>query len=958
MEASRWRQLSCLLDQLLELPEPAREQRLLRLRADDPGLAEDVERLLAHERDSHEFLAQPLWTAPPEDSRAGTRVGPYRLLRALGEGGMGEVWLAERADGLYERQVALKLLRSGYADPGLRQRFSREREILARLQHPNLAQLLDAGVDLDGQPYLALAYVEGEPITEHCQRLALPLERRLQLMLQVCAVVSHAHANLIVHRDLKPSNILVTAEGEVKLLDFGIAKLLDDDHGKPPAHPPTEARAFTLHYAAPEQVRGEPVSTLTDVYSLGVVLFEVITGQKPYRLRRHSDAEWERSILEVQAPRASAVMARVAGAGGEQAGAARRLSRRLRGDLDTILLKALQKEPAQRYASVEALAQDLRRFLEGRPIHARPQHVGYRLRKYLGRHRWGVALGSMAVLALLALALTALWQMQQARREVARAQAMQDFTVGLFDRAAGVRHGSFDLRQLLATGQQRGEAELRDQPLSLAELEGVIGRLRIGMGDYQLALQTLDRQRALLEEAGEVPPTLQLEAVTQRGRALRMLGRSRDCVTHLTPMQSLAAEYRLRLPAAVAEYHTQLGRCQQLLGYRDEARGAFEQALVLRRDVLRDTPGTSESLADLAALDGDDGRAPAALAGYRQALQLLQAGNTVRYPQLIALRRHMGETLAAQGDLEAAEQALQLAAHDAVGLYVPDHPETLSIRRLRALLAMQRGELAQAQVQLQQVHQLTRQALGEQHRDTGLTWHALGRLALARGDSATAIDDFARAVAIWRQPDCVGLLPQGLYDQGEALALAGRWQAALAALHEGRQWQAAQRGDDDASVQQADRRMAELVSAHGNPQQAGEQLAALMRRVDRAGPASAGLHRALQLAWARNLGRMGQTVEARRALAPLLVGDAADLDSRALRWRARAAMAELDCGTAPVRARAALEQLQQELQAQWPQGGQLRQELGQILERCAPATVAGTPSLTLAERRPAFTSAN
>lgn len=943
MEASRWRQLSCLLDQLLELPEPAREQRLLRLRAEDPGLADDVERLLAHERDSHEFLAQPLWTAAPEDSRVGTRVGPYRLLRPLGEGGMGEVWLAERADGLYERQVALKLLRSGYADPGLRQRFSREREILARLQHPNLAQLFDAGVDLQGQPYLALAYVEGEPITDHCQRLALPLERRLQLMLQVCAVVSHAHANLIVHRDLKPSNILVTADGEVKLLDFGIAKLLDDDDGKPPAHPPTEARAFTLHYAAPEQVRGEPVSTLTDVYSLGVVLFEVITGQKPYRLRRHSDAEWERSILEVQAPRASSVMARLAAAGGEHAVAARRLSRRLRGDLDTILLKALQKEPAHRYPSVEALAQDLRRFLEGRPIHARPQHVGYRLRKYLGRHRWGVALGSVAVLALLALALTALWQMQQARREIARAQAMQDFTVGLFDRAAGVRHGSFDLRQLLATGQQRGEAELRDQPLSLAELEGVIGRLRIGMGDYQLALQTLDRQRALLEEVGEVPPTLQLEAVTQRGRALRMLGRSRDCVTHLTPMQSLATEYRLRLPAAVAAYHTQLGRCQQLLGYRDNARAAFGQALVLRRDILRDTPGTAESLADLAALDSDDGRAPAALAGYRQALQLLQADATMRYPQLIALRRHMGESLAAQGDVDAAEQALRLAGADAVTLYGPDHPETLSIRRLRALLAMQRGHLEQAQAELQQIHRLTRQALGEQHRDTGLTWHALGRLAMERGDSATALDDFARAVAIWRQPDCVGLLPQGLYDQGEALALAGRWQAALAALHEGRQWQAAQRGDDDASVQQADRRMAELVSAHGDPRQAGEQLAALMPRVDRAGSAGPTLQRALQLAWGRNLGRMGQTVEARRALAPLLVGDTADPESRALRWRARAAMAELDCRSAPVRAREALGQLHQALQAQFPQGGQLVAEVERARQACASAQVAATP---------------
>lgn len=282
MEASRWRQVSSLLDQLLELADGPRAQRLAQLRLADPTLADDLERLLEHERDSHEFMAQPLWTAAPQDSRAGTLIGPYRLLRALGEGGMGEVWLAERADGLYQRQVALKLLRSGYADPGLRQRFSREREILARLQHPNLAELLDAGVDLQGQPYLALAYVEGEPITDYCQQLQLPLERRLQLMLQVCAVVTHAHANLIVHRDLKPSNILVTAHGEVKLLDFGIAKLLDDPEARDNAqHPATEARAFTLHYAAPEQVRGEPVTTLTDVYSLGVVLFEVITGRSP-----------------------------------------------------------------------------------------------------------------------------------------------------------------------------------------------------------------------------------------------------------------------------------------------------------------------------------------------------------------------------------------------------------------------------------------------------------------------------------------------------------------------------------------------------------------------------------------------------------------------------------------------------------------------------------------------------
>ena len=933
MEASRWRQVSVLLDQLLELSGPARAARLAVLRAQDAALADTLERLLVHEQASHEFMAQPLWTAPPEESRIGARVGPYRLLRPLGEGGMGEVWLAERADGLYERQVALKLLRSGYADPGLRQRFAREREILARLQHPHLAQLFDAGVDLQGQPYLALAYVEGEPITDHCRRLGLPLERRLQLMLQVCAVVSHAHANLIVHRDLKPSNILVTPQGEVKLLDFGIATLLDPGQADPVLHPPTQTRAFTLHYAAPEQVRGDPVTTLTDVYSLGVVLFEVITGQKPYRLRRNSDAEWERSILEVNAPRASSVLGALPGE--------RALARRVRGDLDTILLKAMQKNAAQRYASAEALAQDLRRFLEGRPIHARPQHVGYRLRRYIGRHRWGVGFASLAVLALTSLSFTALWQAQQARREIARAQAMQDFTVGLFDQAAGVRHGSFDLRQLLASGQQRGETELADQPLSLAELEGVIGRLRIGMGDYQQALQTLDQQRALLEQVDAVPPMLQLDAVTQRGRALRMLGRSRECVTHLTPMQALALAQRTRLPATVAEYHTQLGRCQQLLGYRDEARAAFDAALGLRRDVLADPGGTAESLADLAALDTEDGHAQAALARYRQALALLQAPASERHPQRIVLRRYLGETLAAQGDLDGAEQALRQAWAEAFNQYGPDHPETLSIRRLRALVALQRGELGYADAQLQQVHALTRRGLGEHHRDTGLTWHALGRVALERGDAAAAVEDFRRSVAIWRQPDCVRLLPQGLYDHGLALAQAGQWRAALVALRESRQWQAAQRGDHDPAVQRADLAMAEILSANGAPQQAGAQLVALMRTVDASGPAAQAQQQALQLAWARNLARLGQAVEARRALAPLLEGSAQDAaGQRPLRWQARTTLAQLACPNAPERARADLRALQAEIRGHWPQGGQLAREVDHALLGCGATPVA------------------
>ncbi|AWH51746.1 hypothetical protein C1924_00340 [Stenotrophomonas sp. ESTM1D_MKCIP4_1] len=811
MDAARWQQLSSWLDQLLELAPEARQLRLQRLAAHDPTLGRDLERLLQQEADSREFMAQPLWTASPS-GRAGSQVGPYRLLGPLGEGGMGEVWLAERCDGLYERQVALKLLRSGVADPGLRQRFGRERQILARLQHPHLAQLLDAGVDQHGQPYLALDYVEGEPISDYCRRLQPPLETRLQLMLQVCAVVSHAHANLVVHRDLKPSNILVRADGTVKLLDFGIAALLDHDDADA-THPPTEVRAFTLHYAAPEQVRGEAVTTLTDVYSLGVVLFEVVTGHKPYRLRRHSDAEWERSILDVQAPRASVLLQRLADQPGAARRALQRQARQLRGDLDVLLEKALQKDPGQRYASAEALAGDLQRYLQGRPIQARPPGMGYRVNKYIGRHRWGVALASLAVLALLGTTSIALWQARQAQVEMARAQAMQDFTVGLFDKAASERHGHFDVPQLLATGQQRGEAELADQPLALAELEGVIGRLRIGLGDYQLALQTLDQQRRLLQQVDEVPPALQLDAVTQRGRALRMLGRDRDCLAHLQPLQALAARQADALPATVAEFHSQLGRCQAQLGDAEAARASFERALALRHQGIGQRFGRAESLADLAGLDASAGHLSAALAGYQQALSLLDQPADNRSPQVIGLHRQLGEVLARQGRTEAAATELDLAWQAAQDAWGPRHPEALVVRRARAMLALQRGQGERAGQDLQQVQALLLGALGPDHREVGQGEFALGQWASDRGDPVLAARHFARAVAIWRQPDHTALLPQALLAQAQALQQAGQPAAARAALAEARQLLLAQRGAMAPALRELDARLATLAPA-------------------------------------------------------------------------------------------------------------------------------------------------
>ncbi|HYP69516.1 MAG TPA: serine/threonine-protein kinase, partial [Variovorax sp.] len=346
MDASRWSQLSPLLDELLELDDTLRERRLAQLQQGDAELAAELRRLLAMERHSASFIAEPLLAHHEQLVAAGDRIGDYRLLELLGEGGMGQVWLAVDMQHPERGRIALKLMRPDLADPHLHARFLRERDTLAALDHAQIPHLHEAGADAAGTLYLALEYAPGEPITEYCRRHALPLTACVSLFVQVCNALEHVHARGIVHRDLKPANILVDTAGQVRLLDFGIALHLDDPNDQVSLG---QARAFTLHYAAPEQIRGEPVSASADVYSLGVVLYEVLTGQKPYRLRRQSDAEWERAVLQAEVAPPSAMVLR--GANGS-AGSMSRRSAGLRGALDAITLKTLRKAPDDRYASV------------------------------------------------------------------------------------------------------------------------------------------------------------------------------------------------------------------------------------------------------------------------------------------------------------------------------------------------------------------------------------------------------------------------------------------------------------------------------------------------------------------------------------------------------------------------------------------------------------------------------
>ncbi|HSB37289.1 MAG TPA: serine/threonine-protein kinase, partial [Thermoanaerobaculia bacterium] len=400
----RWPILEPYLDRALEM-EPAERRRWLgELKAQDPELAADLEELLAESDDaSRKRFLEGLASRPElPASLAGQSIGAYTLVEPIGQGGMGTVWLASRSDGRFEGRVAVKLLNASLVGRAGEQRFRREGSILARLTHPHIARLLDAGVSASGQPYIVLEHVDGEPIDRYSDARRLSVEARLRLFLDVCAAVAQAHANLIVHRDIKPSNVLVARGGQVKLLDFGIAKLLEEESGEGGATALTRdgGRALTPDFAAPEQLAGGAVTTATDVYALGTLLYLLLAGQHPAGPARANPALLLKAIVETDPKRPSE--ATTPPDADTRATTPEGLRRQLRGDVDTIVVKALKKKPAERYPSVEALAADIHHCLAHEPITARPDTLGYRTVKFVRRHRPGVAAGLLAAAAAIA----------------------------------------------------------------------------------------------------------------------------------------------------------------------------------------------------------------------------------------------------------------------------------------------------------------------------------------------------------------------------------------------------------------------------------------------------------------------------------------------------------------------------------------------------------------------------
>jgi eukaryotic-like serine/threonine-protein kinase len=637
----------------------------------------------------------------------GETIGSYRIVRKLGEGGMGAVWLAHRTDGMVRRLVALKLPRVSWTRSRLAERMAQEREILASLDHQHIARLYDAGVTHAGQPYLAIEYVDGRPLDEYAKALRLGLRPRLHLFLQVAHAVAHAHARLVVHRDLKPSNILVTDAGDVKLLDFGIAKLLEDERADTSDTPLTEAagRPFTPEYASPEQITGEPLGIASDVYSLGVLLFELLAGVRPFPVparggdRRRSI---EHAILDTEPALPSE-----AAAADDHA-----LRRQLRGDLDTIVLKAIRKQPDERYATVNAFADDVERYLQGRPVIARPDSVWYRGSKWIARNRIAFAAAASVVLAVLIGAGVAAWQAHVAFREKQRAEEVRDLVVTIFRDASPYTGGAgraLSAADWLKQIKARIDHRLDDRPELRIELLNIIGASLVSLQDTAGAEQVLG------------------EAVQQ---ATAQLGPTHPQTLHARVLMTPVHRYRGRTKELRAELNAVL---PVLRAHR----------VVMAEDLV-------VALKNQTHLEIDDGRYTAAEAAAREGVDLSASTLGRQHPETVAamlvLAYAQQFTRSPEMALRTTEEAYRLALE--THPEAPKHPRMIEARLLYGRALGLAGELPRSIEQLSRAVNDAAAVFGPSSRMVGFFSEPLARFQTEAGEIEDAIAGGRRAVAI------------------------------------------------------------------------------------------------------------------------------------------------------------------------------------------------------------------
>jgi serine/threonine-protein kinase len=792
----QWQSLSPYLDQALAMTGDERAAWLTSLGEQNPALATQLAVLLEEHRvlAQEGFLEKGPAALPSAPGLAGQTIGPYTLLSQIGQGGMGSVWLAERSDGRFQRRVAVKFLCIALVGRSGEERFKREGSILGRLAHSNIAELVDAGVSSTSQPYLVLEYVDGDHIDRHCDQHKLDVQARVHLFLDVLAPVAHAHANLIVHRDIKPSNVLVRTDGRVKLLDFGIAKLLEGEGEGGAASLLTleGGRAMTPEYAAPEQLTGAPATTATDVYALGVLLYVLLTGQHPAGSGLHTPADLVKAIVDTEPTRPSdAVTATKATAEATTSNAARRtttpdkLSRLLRGDLDTIVAKALKKHPQERYASVTALADDLRRYLKHEPISARPDTFAYRAGKFVRRNRTAVALATLAFVATITGIVGTIAQTRAARvqrdfalRQLSRAEAINDLNefvltdspppsetldraerilgrqqrANLADRVetlislgsnAGVEQGDARPRRILEEAYQlsRGLPE----PSTRAKAACALG-VMLSLGD-QLPRAESFIQEGLKELPDESQFALDRVSCLRDGAAVsRANGAALESISRLQLAQQLLKQAPFHSEMLDVQIAMSLGDSYRLVGRNREACAEFEQASARLTALGRDDTGFAGSVS------------------YKWGLSLYLLGRPLEAEKLIhraivifsesedapeAIPWQLISHARALRDLGHLDKAAEQAEHGYVRAQKIGEQNTVNQSLLlRASIYRMRGDLAHATDMLAELEPRLRSNLPAGNIFFASLASEQGLVEQARGNVSTALDLMNQALAI------------------------------------------------------------------------------------------------------------------------------------------------------------------------------------------------------------------
>lgn len=791
MNPEHWEKLKNIFNKALKLEGNARKTYLDEICGEDQALRNEIESLL------QAYQMPGILDNPPKDllestfssqritDKKGEEFGPYKIIKTLGYGGMGNVYLAERADGQFEQQVALKLLRTGFTTENQVRRFLSERQILATLNHEHIARLLDGGVTEDGQPWFAMEYIKGQPINEYCNAKQLTIKQRLGLFLKICEAVQSAHRKLIVHRDLKPSNILVTEDGTVKLLDFGIAKVISREDALSGSMPITRTGLLPLTpaYASPEQIRGEPMTTASDIYQLGVVLYELLTGCRPYKVSGKTPSEVERIICEQRPTRPStAVTTKPKEQDQEylQKRTPKQFQKYLKGDLDLIVMKSLRKEPDRRYESAEQLALDIRNYLTGHPVTAHPDSIGYQLQKFIRRNRVAVSAAAVILVLIVGYAATITWHSQQtqaalehAQQETQKAEQVTGFLIDMFEATdpAEAMGDTLNTRTLLERGIRQAE-QLDGQPDIQARMFDASGQVYMALGQYEEARPLLEHSLDLRKEIYGEDHLMISESLHNLGRLHLVNGNYRRAgelymeglrirESHLPPGDPRIAEslyhvgmYQLRVESDLAKAESLLTRSLELRkqafgdqhakvaeslrglggillvkGNYLEAENSYLNALEIQeRELGEYHPETLTTLNNLAIFKAWNGEYDSAITLLEESFeQRKRVLGETHYSGAIQLN-NLAFIAGHQQDYEEAEQLLNDAISVMRASVGVEHPHALVFKTNLARIKHITGDLEAAEQLHRETLDQKRAILGPDHADVAPSLIQLGAL--------------------------------------------------------------------------------------------------------------------------------------------------------------------------------------------------------------------------------------